>query len=293
MFVPLFLSTTPFVLSGVGRLFKLRCKAQGQDWRKCRMILPILYVDGFEQHRSRKASVEGIYMALANMSKEELLSKESRTLLCEVPPGCDLKEAINIVVVDAMRLLERGINVDFNGETVRCFGSLFCVIGDHPSQAKLAGNNPLSLFTLLTQHAQCSCLSLVCHEHYTGLSGGGISGCRFCFKTRDLYSITKWRENDRPPPPAPHARDTERPPQRYPTGVCAAHKKALHDLSSTGDARTKAKHELKCRGWSTKLVSPFWALKWMRPSFFQCFAICLLHLEYLGLIKVCQTVHLP
>lgn len=125
----------------VFRMFITRAKAQHLNPYDCKMVLPVIYCDGFEQSRSRNASVEGIYMSFANASMEEQMSAESRILLCEVPTGCDLMEAFNIVVVEQMRLLERGIDIYFEdlGKSVRCYGSIFCILGDHPSQAKLAG----------------------------------------------------------------------------------------------------------------------------------------------------------
>jgi hypothetical protein len=47
----------------------------------------------------------------------------------------------------------------------------------------------------------------------------------------------------------------------------------------------RAKRKIQAYGWA-RHVSPFWELLWMRPSFYRCFGICLLHLEYLGLAKV-------
>jgi hypothetical protein len=38
-------------------------------------------------------------------------------------------------------------------------------------------------------------------------------------------------------------------------------------------------------GWGQQ-VSPFWELLWMHESFYNCFGICLLHIEHLGLLKV-------
>ncbi len=131
------------------RLFRARARAQGRRPGQCRMVLPTFYIDVFEQARSRNASVEGIYMSFANAPTSEHRAASSRILLCEVPPGCDLFEALRIVVIEPMRLLERGIDVEFKSAGImRCYGSIYCVLGDHPSQAKLAGRCNLTAHLL-------------------------------------------------------------------------------------------------------------------------------------------------
>jgi hypothetical protein len=65
-----------------------------------------------------------------------------------------------------------------------------------------------------------------------------------------------------------------------------AHVAALHDSRyGVRGVVGRADSKIQAFGWAQH-VSPFWELRWMRPSFYRCFAICLLHLEYLGLAKV-------
>jgi hypothetical protein len=81
----------------------------------------------------------------------------------------------------------------------------------------------------------------------------------------------------------------EQPPQRgnyY--MVCEQHKKALADTTSAlgvHGAIGRARDKIKANSWGQE-SSPFWELLWMRASFYDCFTICLLHLEHLGLLKV-------
>ena len=71
--------------------------------------------------------------------------------------------------------------------------------------------------------------------------------------------------------------------------VYDAHVAALKD--SNEGVRGKvgpADEKIKVHGWGQQ-VSPFWELLWMQESFYNCFGICLLHIEHLGLLKVCHT----
>ena len=120
-----------------------RAAAQGRRPEDCRLILPIFYIDAFEQNRSRNRSVVGIYMSFANASMEETEAAESRYLLCLVPLNVDLFDALRLVIIAPMRLLERGYDVYFKAEdtTRHCYGSVYCILGDHPSQALCAGTS--------------------------------------------------------------------------------------------------------------------------------------------------------
>lgn len=137
---------------------------------RCRMVLCTFYVDAFEQHGSRQASVVGIYMGIAGASREEYQAANSRYLLALVPKTMDLHEAIRTVIVHPMQLLERGfpvqdpplpihfvspfsplklttnnIQIEFGAlktatdDGVRTvIGSVYSILGDHPSQAEFS-----------------------------------------------------------------------------------------------------------------------------------------------------------
>ena len=129
------------------RYMRARARKHRIDHRDCRLILPVFYIDGHVQNPSRSASVTGIYMTLANAGKKEMHSAESRILLCELPKGVDEIEAIRVVIVRPMRLLERGFDVYFRADSRmrRCYGSAYSILGDHPEMARLAGTYMLTV----------------------------------------------------------------------------------------------------------------------------------------------------
>jgi hypothetical protein len=122
----------------------------GRSLAKCRLILPIFYTDGFGHTGTRESSIDGIYMTLGNLSKADHLRAFTKQVLCYVPHGANLLEALQIVVVEPMMRLERGIKLFIRAlkKEVWCYGSLYAMLGDHPSQAKLAGTTR-SFFTFL------------------------------------------------------------------------------------------------------------------------------------------------
>ena len=68
------------------------------------------------------------------------------------------------------------------------------------------------------------------------------------------------------------------------TGMQDYHKHLVDELNVDG-RKTWAAQKLTENGLG-HTYSPFWQLKWVREHFYQCFGICILHLEYLGLVKV-------
>ncbi|ELR13517.1 uncharacterized protein ACA1_247210 [Acanthamoeba castellanii str. Neff] len=62
---------------------------------------------------------------------------ESRYLLCLVLQDVDLFNALRIVIITPMRLLKRRYNIYFkaNNTMCHCYGSIYCILSDHPSQA--------------------------------------------------------------------------------------------------------------------------------------------------------------
>jgi len=143
----------------------------------------------------------------------------------------------------------RGLKTATDSGMRTAFGSVYAILGDHPSQAEFAG-----------------------------VLGNGNCCCRYCFKHKDLFTITEW-------PAHVNGKVCHQPAERENFGVFEAHAQLVREAAH-GERGEKgpAKKGLKIRGWSPK-VSPFWDLVWMRSSFYQCFAICLLHNIFLGLAK--------
>ncbi len=80
-------------------------------------------------------------MLFANMSMEEMKAAESQYLLCLVLLNIDLFNALQLVIIALMRLLKCGYNMYFKAKktTCHCYRSVYCILGDHPSQALCAG----------------------------------------------------------------------------------------------------------------------------------------------------------
>lgn len=113
-------------------------KRRGQD---CRLIAPIFYHDGAETRRLRGLQNDAIYFALGNVSIREHLSSAGKVLLCIVPEGEDVMEALNLVIIKSLQKLEKGLKFYFAADqrSYWCYGSAFAILGDHPALAKTAG----------------------------------------------------------------------------------------------------------------------------------------------------------
>lgn len=111
-----------------------------------------------------------------------------------------------------------------------------------------------------------------------GLSGKGRHSCWYCHKPVMYFHVTKW--------PIKHGDESLNAPAKWGNfeTVYDKHEEVL-SMASIDGSKTKGKEKLKACGWAKRL-SPFWQLDWMQNSFYQCFGICLLHIEYLGLVKV-------
>ncbi len=79
-------------------------------------------------------------MLFVNASMEEMEATELRYLLCLVLLNVDLFDALWLVIIVLMCLLECGYDVYFKAEDMmcHCYGSVYCILGDHPSQALCA-----------------------------------------------------------------------------------------------------------------------------------------------------------
>ncbi len=81
---------------------------------------------------------------------EETQVMELRYLLCLVLLNVDLFDALKLMIIALMRLLKCGYDVYFKAENWmhHCYGLVYCILGDHPSQALCAGTL-LSLSVIL------------------------------------------------------------------------------------------------------------------------------------------------
>lgn len=105
------------------------------------LLAPMFFVDAYESAPSRAKSSIAIYVRLANASTPELLQADSWKLVCIVPQGdtAFFLAVLSKIVVEPMLQLERGqmIYVRAQDGQVKCYGSVFDFIGDHPGQAEM------------------------------------------------------------------------------------------------------------------------------------------------------------
>ena len=108
---------------------------------ECRLVMLIFYTDGFGHQQTRSKSIDGIYMCLANLSKEDHERMFTKHVLCYVPKGANLLKALMTIIIKPMLQLKRGLKMYIKADQTSCwcYGSMFAMMGDHPSQAKLAG----------------------------------------------------------------------------------------------------------------------------------------------------------
>ena len=80
-------------------------------------------------------------MSFTNTSMDEMEITESRYLLCLVPQDVNLFDTLQIIIITPMRLLKHRYNIYFKADntTRHCYGSVYCILSDHPLQALCAG----------------------------------------------------------------------------------------------------------------------------------------------------------
>jgi hypothetical protein len=113
----------------------------GHNPDNCHLILPIFYTDSFGHQQTWPESIDTIYMCLANLSKEDHKRTFTKHILCYMPKGVDLLKALTTVIIKPMLKLKQGIKFYFKADQAShwCYSLMFVMMGDHPSQAKLAG----------------------------------------------------------------------------------------------------------------------------------------------------------
>ncbi len=106
------------------------------------LLLNIMFfIDAYESAPSRTKDSIAIYMRFANASTDELNQANSWKLVCIVPQG-DTAFFLNVlreVVVKPMLDLEHACMIYFRAwdHEIKCYGSIFAFIGDHPGLAEI------------------------------------------------------------------------------------------------------------------------------------------------------------
>ncbi|ELR11843.1 uncharacterized protein ACA1_363430 [Acanthamoeba castellanii str. Neff] len=90
---------------------------------------------------------------------------KSRYLLCLMPQNINLFNALQIIIITPMRLLKHRYDIYFKakGATRHCYRSMYCILGNHPSQA-------------------------LC----TGLAQGGWVCCQYCHNLSAFFHKGEW-----------------------------------------------------------------------------------------------------
>ncbi|KAL6070329.1 X-linked retinitis pigmentosa GTPase regulator isoform X1, variant 2 [Balamuthia mandrillaris] len=103
------------------------------------LIMPSVWVDGMEQTKS--TSVTSICLTMCNLDWSKPSQNPRRRLLALLPPDADIMEAVDLVVVQPLRKLEKGVRmrIDALGGETDVIGSLFSLEGDHMGQIALMG----------------------------------------------------------------------------------------------------------------------------------------------------------
>jgi hypothetical protein len=80
-------------------------------------------------------------MSFANALMDEMEITKLRYLLCLVLQNINLFNALQIIIIAPMRLLEHGYDVYFKADntTRHCYSSVYCILGNHPLQVLCAG----------------------------------------------------------------------------------------------------------------------------------------------------------
>lgn len=113
------------------------------------LLMPMFFIDAYESSPSRVKDSIAIYVCFANASAKELKQACSWKLVCIVPQGdtAFFLDVLHHVVVEPIRKLEQGLKISFhalNG-VVKCYGSVFDFIGDHPGLAEIMRTMLLTL----------------------------------------------------------------------------------------------------------------------------------------------------
>jgi len=123
------------------RLMHRQAHADKRHHHDCRLTAPIFYQDGAETRRLRGLQNDAIFFSLGNVSAGEHLSSAGKLLLCIVPEGEDVMEALKMIIIKSLHKLENGCKFYFatDQRSYWCYGSAFAILGDHPALAKTAG----------------------------------------------------------------------------------------------------------------------------------------------------------
>ena len=99
----------------------------------------LLYTDGFNAHRTRLGSIDGMYMIPLGIPLDSRTEAGCLHKICLAPPGVEATDVMAIVIEDIVDGMTKGIEVDYQGEKALIFLDFLCYNGDRPALASALG----------------------------------------------------------------------------------------------------------------------------------------------------------
>ena len=99
----------------------------------------LLYTDGFNAHRTRLGSVDGMYMIPLGIPLNSRTEAGCLHKICLAPPGIEATDVMAIIIKDIVDGMTEGIEVMFKGEKALIFLDCLCYNGDCPALASALG----------------------------------------------------------------------------------------------------------------------------------------------------------
>ena len=99
----------------------------------------LLYTDGFNSHRSKSGSMDGMYIIPLGIPIDRRTEAGCLHKICLAPPGVAATDIMHHINEDIIMGMTTGIDVYLNGDKCKIFTDLLCYIGDNPALAKETG----------------------------------------------------------------------------------------------------------------------------------------------------------
>jgi len=126
-------------------------KGRLEDGTKYYVYRILLYTDGFNAHRSRLGSMDGMYMMPLGIPVDRRTDAGCLHKICLAPPGVSATDIMDMVIENVTESMTHGIEVDDCGEKALIFPDILCYSGDSPALSSVIGTKGHS--------ADCPCHS--------------------------------------------------------------------------------------------------------------------------------------
>ena len=120
----------------------------------------LLYTDGFNAHRSRLGSMDGMYMIPLGIPLDRRTEAGCLHKICLAPPGVAATDIISVVIEDIVEGMTNGVEVEDEDGKARAFMDLVCFNSDSPALASATGTKGHS--------ADCPCHTCTFQKDKTG-----------------------------------------------------------------------------------------------------------------------------